>query len=66
MCVSTELFLYINYKSITTAHSAFLLLASCLSYSSTLKMEALCSPEMLVNFYRTRGSHIPEGGAFHF
>jgi hypothetical protein len=35
------------------------LMVSCLSYSSTLKMEAVRSSETLVNFYRTIWRYIP-------
>jgi hypothetical protein len=35
-------------------------LASCWAYSSTLKMEATCSYEMLVDFQRTIRRYIPE------
>jgi hypothetical protein len=40
------------------------LLAS-LAYSSTLKMEAVCSSETLVNFYQTSWCHNPENSTFH-
>jgi hypothetical protein len=40
-------------------HSLCLLLAS-LDYSSTLKMEALCSSETSAHFHRTTWRHIPQ------
>jgi hypothetical protein len=36
------------------------MLVSCLAYSSTLKTEASCSSETLVDFYRTTQHYIPE------
>jgi hypothetical protein len=36
------------------------MLASCSAYSSTLKMQAICSSEMLVDFQRTTRRYIPE------
>jgi hypothetical protein len=33
----------------------------CWAYSSTLKMDAVCSTEMSVNIYWTTGHHIPDG-----
>jgi hypothetical protein len=33
---------------------------SCLTYSSTLKMEAICSSETLVDFQRTTWRYIPD------
>jgi hypothetical protein len=38
------------------------LVASCLAYSLTLKMEAVCSSDTLVHFYRTTKHYIPEDG----
>jgi hypothetical protein len=38
----------------------YFLLASCLSYSLTLEMEAICSSEKLVNFYWTAWHSIPD------
>jgi hypothetical protein len=38
----------------------FFMLGSYLSYSSTLKMEAMCSSKTSVNFYRTARRYIPE------
>jgi hypothetical protein len=37
-----------------------LTLTSCSAYSSTLKMEAICSSETLVDFQRTTWRYIPE------
>jgi hypothetical protein len=36
---------------------ACFLLVSCLAYSSTLKVEAICSSETLIGFHRTRNRH---------
>jgi hypothetical protein len=36
------------------------MVAACLTYSSNLKMEAVFSSEMSVNFYHTAWRHIPE------
>jgi hypothetical protein len=36
----------------------------CWAYSSTLKMDAICATEMLVNIYWTAGNHIPDGSTF--
>jgi hypothetical protein len=36
------------------------LLVSCLAYSSTLKMEAVCSSETSVDVYRTRWRYIQD------
>jgi hypothetical protein len=41
-------------------NAASVVLVSFLGYSSTLKMEALCSSEMLVEFHRTAWRYIPE------
>jgi hypothetical protein len=41
------------------------LLASCLPYSSTLKTEAVYSPETSVNVYRTTRRYIPEYNTLH-
>jgi hypothetical protein len=43
-----------------TTHFDCLLLATCLAYSSTLKMEAACHYVMSVNFYWTMSCYIPE------
>jgi hypothetical protein len=40
-------------------------LVSCLSYSSTLKMEVTCSSETSVDFRRTTRRYIPEDRALH-
>jgi hypothetical protein len=37
-----------------------ILLVACLAYFSTLKMDAVYSSEMSVNFYQTTWHHIPE------
>jgi hypothetical protein len=39
--------------------------ASCLAYSSTLKMKAIRSSEMSVDFYRTTQAYIPEDSTLH-
>jgi hypothetical protein len=41
------------------------MLVSCLSYSSTLKMEATCSPGTSVDFQRASRRHIPEDRTLH-
>jgi hypothetical protein len=40
-------------------------LVSCSAYSPTLKMEAICSSEMSVNFQRTTRRYIPEDSTLH-
>jgi hypothetical protein len=40
-------------------------LFGCLLFLFSLKMEAVCSSETSVNFYRSTGRHIPEGNAPH-
>jgi hypothetical protein len=40
-------------------------LVSCSAYSSTLKMEVLCSSETLDDFQRTTRSYIPEDSTCH-
>jgi hypothetical protein len=40
-------------------------LVSCLAYSSTLKMEAICSSETSVGFHGTTRRYIPEDGTAH-
>jgi hypothetical protein len=59
-------------KTAVTEHSIYLLcsppaftLVSCSTYSSTLKMEAICSSETSVNFERTTRHYTPEGSTFH-
>jgi hypothetical protein len=44
--------------------AACFMLASCLAYSSILKMEVICSSEMSDDFQRTT-RHIPGGRTFH-
>jgi hypothetical protein len=41
------------------------MLVPCLAYSSTLKMEATCSSEMSVDFYRTTRIYVPEDTTLH-
>jgi hypothetical protein len=41
----------LNFNAVLPGRS--FLLNTCLAYSLTLKMEAVCSIEMLVNFYWT-------------
>jgi hypothetical protein len=45
--------------------SYLLLLVSCLAYSSILKMEATCSPEMSVDFQRITWRYIPDDKILH-
>jgi hypothetical protein len=40
-------------------------LVPCMDYSSTLKMEAVCSFKTSVNIYRTTRCHIPEARTCH-
>jgi hypothetical protein len=40
-------------------------LCACSAYSLILKMEAICSSEMSVNFYQTARHHTPWDGALH-
>jgi hypothetical protein len=40
--------------------AACFMLVSCLAYSSTLKMEAICSSKMQDEFQRTAQHYIPE------
>jgi hypothetical protein len=40
-------------------------LVSCSAYSSTLKMETICSSETPVDFQRTTRRYIPEDGTQH-
>jgi hypothetical protein len=39
-------------------------LVSYLAYSSALKMEAMCSSEVSLDFHRSTGRYIPEGKNF--
>jgi hypothetical protein len=48
-----------NQHEISLLVTCFILV-SCLDYSSTLKMEATCSPETSVNCQRTTRCYIPE------
>jgi hypothetical protein len=41
------------------------MLVSCLAYSSTLKMEAVCSSETSADFQRTTLNHIPVDKILH-
>jgi hypothetical protein len=41
------------------------MLVSCLTYSSTLKMETKCSSEMSVEYQRTTQRYIPEDITLH-
>jgi hypothetical protein len=45
---------------------SFYLVIICLTYSSILKMKAVHSSEMSVNFYLTTRCHIPEDRTLHF
>jgi hypothetical protein len=45
--------------------AARFMLVSCLSYSSTLKMEMTCSSEMLIDFQQTTWLFIPEDTGLH-
>jgi hypothetical protein len=49
-------------QTVPGVHSVcrLLLLASCLTYSSTLKKEAVCCSDTWVNFYRTAPLYIPK------
>jgi hypothetical protein len=40
-------------------------LVSCSAYSSTFKMEAVCSPETSIDFQRTTRLYIPEDSTLH-
>jgi hypothetical protein len=44
--------------------AACFMLVSCLAYSSTLKMEKICSSETLVDFHRITWCYIPEHRTF--
>jgi hypothetical protein len=48
-----------------TLLAACILLVAFLAYFSTLKMDAIFSSEMSVNFYYTTGRHIPEDSILH-
>jgi hypothetical protein len=41
------------------------MLVSCLAYSSTLKMESICSSKMLVDVQQTTQRYIPEDRTLH-
>jgi hypothetical protein len=54
--------MFIRNITSTTLHGAIsrlILLVPCVSYSSILKMEAVCSFETPVNLYHTTRRHIP-------
>jgi hypothetical protein len=68
--VSEEHRLRLQHRSISQAGTqhevgsklaACFMLVSCLTYSSTLKMDAICSSETCVEFHRTTRHYIPEG-----
>jgi hypothetical protein len=40
-------------------------LVSCSAYSSTLKMEAICTSETSVDIQQTTGRYIPQGSTLH-
>jgi hypothetical protein len=42
------------------------MLVSCMAYSSTLKIEVICSSETSVDFQRTTRRYIPEGSTLHY
>jgi hypothetical protein len=56
--------LYFVHSEVLTAvvmkSCTFLDVASCLVYSSTVKVEAICSFETSINFQRTAQRYIPE------
>jgi hypothetical protein len=41
------------------------LLSACLVYTATVKIKAVHSSKMSVNFYQTTQYHIPENSTFH-
>jgi hypothetical protein len=43
----------------SSSSNCFFLVVACLTYSPTLKMEAVCSCEKSVNFHRTTRHHFP-------
>jgi hypothetical protein len=45
--------------------AASLLLATCLTYSSTLKLEAVCSSETSISSYRATLHYTPEYSTLH-
>jgi hypothetical protein len=48
------------FRKVLALLAACFMLVSCTAYSSTLKMEAICSSEMSVDFHRTTWRYIPE------
>jgi hypothetical protein len=58
-CTGSNVYISI-YKKLQVLFDACVLRVSCLSYFSTLKMEAVSSFKMSVNFYRTTGRYGPE------
>jgi hypothetical protein len=50
----------VNQRSRKAVVAVYLLVVSCLAYSSTLMMEDVRSSESSVNFYQSTRSHIPE------
>jgi hypothetical protein len=53
------------WKRGITPSAARFMLASCLAYSLTLKMEVTCFSETSVDFQRTTQRYIPEYGILH-
>jgi hypothetical protein len=53
------------FWNITLCLPSAFTLVSCSAYFSTLKMEALCSPETSVDFQRTTRRYIPEDSTLH-
>jgi hypothetical protein len=52
---------FLSWPLLTTCF----MLIPCLTYSSTLKIEATCSSEMLVKLQRTSQRYISEGRTLH-
>jgi hypothetical protein len=60
--------LYLQGRRISRASSGFppaFTLVSCSAYSSTLKIEAICSSETSVDFQQTTRRYIPEDSTLH-